>query len=140
MLQAAGTIFYSLNTNRILMNYRSSSVKNPHTWGFWGGKVEDNEKILEALSRELREEMGFIPEYIKVIPIDVFRTKDDKFRYFSFVVFVEEEFLPSINGESGGFGWFNIDHLPKPLHSGAFAVLKDDNFTSFIESSLSNIR
>lgn len=124
MTKAAGTIFFSLDTRRILMNYRSNTVSCPCTWGFWGGKIEKGEKILSGLSREIKEEMGFVPKYEKVYPIDIFRTKDNAFYYYSFIVVVKKEFAPKINHESGGWGWFDLDCLPKPLHPGAHAVFK----------------
>ena len=67
------------------------------------------------------------PIHRAAIPLDIFWTIDKKFCYYTFVLVVDEEFIPEISNESGGFGWFNIESLPKPLHPGAKAMLFDNN-------------
>ena len=128
MIIAAGAIFLSKNTKRVLLNFRSQHVKKGSTFGFWGGKIHDDEKILEGLSRELREEMGFIPDYEKIIPMDVFTSDDNKFRYYSYVIIVDDEFIPNINEESDGYLWCNIQKFPKQLHMGANIILENSSF------------
>lgn len=45
------------NQNRILVIKRGSSVKfSPNIWDLPGGKVEDNENLIEAAKRETKEE------------------------------------------------------------------------------------
>ena len=123
MLKAAGTIFLSQTTGRVLLNYRSQSVSSPHVWGFWGGKIHSNEKILDGLSREVIEELGFIPEYKRIIILDEYKSPDKEFIYYSFLVVVNDEFIPHLNDESDGYGWFNIGAYPKDLHVGAKKIL-----------------
>jgi 8-oxo-dGTP pyrophosphatase MutT (NUDIX family) len=136
MINAAGTIFISLTTKRVLLNFRSNDVKSPKTWGFIGGKVNSNERILEGLSREIREEIGFIPQYKAVFPLDIYNTIDKRFSYYTYAILVEDEFVPFINRESGGWGWFDIDCLPKPLHAGCKAVLLHNDFAANFEKIL----
>lgn len=136
MIKAAGTLFIALTTGRILLNFRSEIVKSPKTWGFFGGKINQDEIVLEGLSREIREEIGFVPNYVKVFPLDIFNTVDQKFSYYTFAVLVKDEFMPFINNESGGWGWFNLDCLPKPLHTGTKSVLMHDNFRDNFEQIL----
>ena len=137
MIQAAGAIFISANTKRLLLNYRAKDVKFPRSWGFIGGKIEQDEKVLQGLSREIREEIGFIPEYKQSIPMDVYHSIDGIFTYYTFAILVNDEFVPYINHESGGWGWFDLDCLPTQLHLGAKAVLchRDfsKNFFQYIE-------
>ena len=127
-VRAGGCIFISIKTKRIMLGLRSSSVSNPHIWSFVGGKIEDGETILQGVSRELREEIGFIPTYQSVLPIDIFRSTDGKFTYHSFAVIVGKEFMPRLNHENSGYGWFKVDGLPKPLHSGAKLTLMHKDF------------
>ena len=138
MIRAGGVLFSSLKTKKICLFLRSKNVSNSHTWGFIGGKIHDNETILKGISREIREEMGFIPKYKKVLPIDVFKSIDGKFIYHSFITLVEKEFLPNLNNENSGFGWFDVDDLPRPLHSGAKLILKNPNFIRIYNEIISD--
>ena len=125
---AAGVVFLAKDTGRCLLQLRNSDKRFKHTWGFWGGIIEGTETPYECIQRELEEEIGFIPEPLKLNPIDVFQSKDKKFYYYSFVYLVEEEFLPpKLNGESCGYAWVNIGNWPQPLHNGAkVTLLKND--------------
>jgi len=139
-IKAAGAMFISLNSRRLFMNYRSNNVKSPNVWGFIGGKIELGEKVLKGLSREIKEEIGFIPPYKKVIPLDVFKSNDQTFTYFTFAVMVEKEFIPRLNKESGGYGWFDLDCLPRPLHQGVKAVLLQADFSRNFSEMIDDYR
>src|SRR5579863_7127510 len=138
MIRAGGVVFVSVKTKRVCLFLRSGAVSNPLTWGFVGGKIEKGEKPLRGISRELREEMGFIPKYKDVIPVDVFKSVDDNFMYYSFVVVVDKEFTPKLNKEHTGYGWFDINGLPKPLHSGAKIVLMHGGFKKIFKEIISD--
>lgn len=127
---AAGAIFLAKDTQRILLNYRSLSVPKPGTFGFWGGKVNKNETVLLGLTRELEEEIGFIPKHEKIFLLDVYLSKDLLFEYYSFIIVVPTEFIPKINDESSGYMWLDINSLknkqyPKPIHPGAKTILEN---------------
>jgi 8-oxo-dGTP pyrophosphatase MutT (NUDIX family) len=123
MYKAVGTTFLSKETGRILLNLRSGKVKYPHTWSFWGGKIEKNEEVLDALRRELKEEMGFVPPMQKLNPLDTYTSKDKTFIYYTFVILTDNEFIPTLNHESSGYAWVDIAKYPKPLHDGANVTL-----------------
>jgi len=92
---------------------------------FWGGKAEKDERPIETLLRECREEIGILPDIAKVHPLHTFLSDDDKFTYNTYCVTVFEEFIPSCNYESSGYSWVSIDCWPKPLHRGAKVVLSN---------------
>ena len=123
MTTAAGVLFLSKDTGRCLLQLRNSDKKYKHTWGFFGGIVERGETPFEALKRELEEEIGFMPALEKLNHIDVYKSKDKKFYYYSFVAVVEKEFQPKLNGESAGYAWVDIGRWPQPMHQGAKATL-----------------
>ena len=134
---AAGVVFLAKDTGRCLLQLRNSDKRFKHTWGFWGGIIEGTETPYECIQRELEEEIGFIPEPLKLNPIDVFQSKDKKFYYYSFVYLVEEEFLPpKLNGESCGYAWVNIGNWPQPLHNGAKATLLKNDGTGKLHTIL----
>ena len=125
MYKAVGTTFLSQSTGRILLNLRSGRVKYPHTWSFWGGKMEKNEDPLDALRRELKEEMGFIPPMSELNPLDTYISKDKSFTYYTYVIVTPKEFIPTLNHESSGYAWVDITKWPKPLHDGAKITLNN---------------
>ena len=127
MIKAVGTIFLSLNTDRILLGLRSTDSSHPLTWSFFGGKVVEGETLGYALQRELEEELINFPKIIKTIPLDNFVSNDDGFNYASFVSLIVDEFHPILNDEHVGYAWVNIGAWPKPLHAGTKLILHNKN-------------
>lgn len=140
MIEASGCIFLSKKTGRIMMQLRSNNVTHPKTWGFFGGKSEGEERPIETLKREVAEEVGKIPRILKTIPISKFTSTNGKFVYNSFVVLVNKEFIPTLNGESNGYSWVDIGHWPKPLHPGAKIQCRSKDFMKKIKTIHDNHR
>jgi 8-oxo-dGTP pyrophosphatase MutT (NUDIX family) len=137
--EAVGAIFLSKSTGRMMLNLRSDTSTYSNNWGFVGGKIEYRESPIEALHREIKEELGdSVPNMEDIIPFDVFCTKNGKFKYYSFVVVVKDEFIPNLNHESAGYAWVKIGNWPKPLHPGAKSTLYNPtivhDFTSLWDS------
>lgn len=118
-LKACGALIYAKNTNRVLFLLRDTSHNN--TWGLVGGKCETDESILEALTREINEEINYEINDSKIIPLELFKSQDGKFEYHTFVCVIEEEFIPRLNHEHKGYCWCTIDSFPKPLHPGLWS-------------------
>lgn len=116
---AAGALFISSKTNRVLLNLRSPYKTHRHEWSLFGGMIDGEETPKQALDRECEEEMGFVPSVTKTYPFDIYESKDKNFRYYTFVCIVEDEFLPTLNKESIGYMWIELGTWPKPMHSGA---------------------
>lgn len=133
-MQASGCIFLSLETSRVMLQKRSASVTHPGTWGFFGGKREDNERPIETLLREIQEELGMVPEIQRVIPVNKFTAPGGRFEYNSFVITVLKEFTPILNSESDGFCWVEIGKWPVPLHSGAQIQCRSKQFVKKLKT------
>ena len=119
-LSACGAVVYARKTSRVLFLLRNTEKYN-ETWALAGGKVEKNETIYAALKRELIEEINLDISFCKVVPLELFTSKDSKFAYHTFVCIVEEEFIPLLNDEHKGYCWCNINNYPKPLHPGLWS-------------------
>ena len=117
---AAGALFISSDTQRVLLQLRAS-YKSSHRneWSLFGGMAKENETPSEAMLRECEEEMGVMPEISKIYPFDIYESRDKNFRYYTFVCVIEKEFLPIINDESLGYTWIDFGIWPKPMHIGA---------------------
>lgn len=114
-IQAAGALFIARSTYRYLFLLRDDDTYT-NTWSLVGGRVEGNEQIIDCLNREIKEEIGSIEKIIKIIPLDLYTSQDEKFEYHTFACIVENEFIPKLNHEHKGFCWTTIDGIPKPIH------------------------
>jgi len=122
---SCGALIYCRQTHRYLFLLREGG-KYPNTWGIVGGKIENNETILEGLNREIREELGGEIKDAKVIPIEQYTSDKGTFIYHTFLIKVDEEFVPDLNHEHSGYCWVKLDNYPKPLHPGVFRTFKLD--------------
>ena len=125
IVKAVGVWFSSSSTGRYLYLMRNDA-KHPNTWGLPGGKVESGETLLAAINRECREEMGFVPEYFKLIPLEKFTTADAGFEYHTFFCIVDQEFQPTLNNEHIGYAWIDSGTWPRPMHPGLWSTVNFD--------------
>lgn len=116
MIVSAGALFKCIETDRYFFLLRSTTSSYPSRWGLVGGKVHHNEQLLEGLTREIDEEIGFVPPIEKWVAFNCFTSMDRKFCYHSFLLLTPNEFIPNLNHENDGYAWVKIDNPPKPLH------------------------
>lgn len=134
-VNAVGIWFYSQSTNRYLYLIRNDP-KHPDSWGLPGGKMEQGESIMAAMVRECEEEIGSMPDYLKLMPLEKFTSADGGFAYNTFFCVVEKEFSPELNDEHLGYAWINSGTWPKPLHPGLWSTI---NFEA-VQSKISIIQ
>jgi 8-oxo-dGTP pyrophosphatase MutT (NUDIX family) len=125
IVNAVGIWFYSVNTQRYLYLLRNDT-RYPGTWGLPGGKIESGETLFEAMSRECYEEIGGMPNYLKLVPLEKFTSADAGFIYHTFFCSVAEEFTPVLNEEHIGWAWIDSGHWPKPMHPGLWSTVNFD--------------
>lgn len=114
----SGGIFLAKDTKRFLFLLRTQG-KTAGTWGLVGGKKEPSDGTpVDALNREIFEEIGKSPAIKKIIPLELFVSNDQHFQYNTYVLVVDKEFIPELNEEHSGYAWTAYDQWPKPLHQG----------------------
>ena len=133
VVKAVGVWFYCVRTRCYLYLLRNDS-KYPDTWGLAGGKAESAESLMAAVERECTEELGSMPEYQKLIPIEMFTSADGGFEYHTFWCRVDHEFIPELNHEHVGYAWVQSGRLPRPLHPGLWNTVNLDAIQKKIAS------
>jgi len=131
----AGCLFFARDTKRFLVAHRSAHVEQPNTWGTWGGAIDSGEDPVEAVKREAAEETGYTG-HVEIEPLYVF--KKDQFRYYNFLVIVDEEFKPHLDWENQGYKWCKWGEWPSPLHFGLVSLLKDSMSAKKMQNLASN--
>jgi len=122
IIKAVGVWFYTVDTHRYLYLMRNDP-KHPGSWGLPGGRVEPGETLITAITRECEEEMGAMPNYIRMIPLEKFTTVDSGFEYHTFFCIVDSEFQPALNHEHIGYAWIDSGTWPKPMHPGLWSTV-----------------
>jgi 8-oxo-dGTP pyrophosphatase MutT (NUDIX family) len=119
----AGALFLARDTKRFLFVLRDHT-RTAGSWGIVGGKVEPTDVTpYDAMLRESREELGFLPKIVKPVPLESYTSTDNHFNYNTYVIIVEHEFIPRLNQEHQGYAWVTVDSWPKPLHQGVKCTL-----------------
>jgi 8-oxo-dGTP pyrophosphatase MutT (NUDIX family) len=126
VINGCGALIRASSTGRYLFLLRDKSSYD-NTWGLPGGKIENGETVVCALERELREELGTTIEYRKIVPIETYTSDNRRFIYHTFLLAVDEEFIPRLNREHRGYCWVYIEDCPTPLHPGVWRTV---NFES----------
>ena len=138
MTLGTGALIYCSKTHRFLFLLRNGQ-KYSGTWGLVGGKVELGEAVDLALHREIQEELGGVINDCNLIPIETFVSTNKKFTYYTFLIVVEEEFVPELNEEHRGYAWLPIEDYPKPLHPGVWRTIKFSELTQKLKDTVSSL-
>lgn len=120
MQQRAGLLYLSKETNRVLLVLENQTWTVP-TFSRTNGIIHDAENLFKAYSNG------------KVIPIELYLSKDKGFEYGTYICLVDKEFLTLA---SSAICWCHLDNLPKNVHSGLKNTLSNKMIQTKIETIL----
>jgi hypothetical protein len=120
MKSKAGLLYLSKSTERILLILENCLWTVP-TFARTNGLIADAEELLCQYSRG------------KIIPIELYLSKDQGFEYGTYICLVDDEFLTrAVNT----ICWATLADLPKQLHSGLKATLNNSIIRTKIDTVL----
>jgi len=129
----SGGLFLAKDTKRFMFLLRTQG-KTAGTWGLVGGKKEPSDSTpYDTLKREISEEVGKTPAIKKIVPLELFTSNDQQFKYNTYVIIVEKEFVPTLNEEHAGYAWCDLNSWPRPLHQGVKTSLTNKTIKTKIE-------
>lgn len=137
----AGVLPVASGTGRVLLGRRAAKVREPGTWGGWGGALRDPDRPVgdeeedgappdaspaQAALREFREESGWEGEPVALEPLYVYRDRAAGFVYHNFLLVLPGEFAPRLDPkETAEARWTRWGRWPLPLHFGLSRLLDD---------------
>ena len=131
----SGALFYSTSTKRFMFLQRTSE-KTKGAWGLVGGMTKYNESAFDGLKREVEEEVGKTPSFKKVIPLEMFTSNDQKFYFHTYLIAIDNEFIPKLNEEHSGYCWCAFECWPKNLHLGLKNTLNNKGIKGKLQTIL----
>ena len=131
-IESAGALIRANNTGRYLFLLRNG-IKFNGVWSIPGGKLDVGESVIGGLSRELQEEIDFNIVRGKCIPLETYTSQDQFFVYHTFLILVDQEFVPKLNHEHRAWSWCSIEDIPRPVHPGLFKTFKIEEILNKIK-------
>jgi 8-oxo-dGTP diphosphatase len=122
-----------------LLHKRSRNCRDEHgAWDTGGGQLDFGISIRDNVLKEVLEEYGCAGEIQEQLPpLDVFRELDGAKTHWlaiPFFVLVDPKQVKINEPEAiDEIGWFRLDNLPTPLHTGFHHVFKTfkDHFDKY---------
>ena len=112
----------------LLVHRRTTKLARPDLWDLPGGVIEHGESELEALTRELREELGVRMATCSAAHLcRVTAGPPERPALLSAWLVSDWQGTPAnvAPEEHDDIGWFDVEHLPPPPHVVVRAVLVD---------------
>jgi hypothetical protein len=120
MQKRVGLLYLSLSTRRILLILENDKWTVP-TFTKEKSVIEDSQDVQEKFA------VG------KILPIELYLSKDKGFEYGTYICLVNDEFLTKTVPT---FCWCDLNYLPKNVHAGLKSTLNNNLIRTKIETVL----
>ena len=121
MREVVKAIIYKDQKYLLQLRDNKPSILCPNTWAFFGGDVNNGEGFVEAMKRELTEELSWFPEKLFYLA----KSKDSKFDCINtyYIAHCEVPEHALVLGEGQAMEWFTIDDVMKLTNTPDMVVL-----------------
>ncbi len=120
MQRRIGLLYISLSTKRILLILENEKWTVP-TFSKTDSVIKDSEDTQEKFAQG------------RILPIELYLSKDKGFEFGTYICLVKEEFL-TVN--TATLCWSDMDYLPKNVHVGLRSTLNNNLIRTKIETVL----
>jgi len=120
MQKRVGLLYLSLSTRRILLILENEKWTVP-TFPKSDSVIKDSEEIQSKFAQG------------KILPIELYLSKDKGFEYGTYICLVKDEFLTN---NVATLCWSDLDYLPKNVHVGLRSTLNNNLIRTKIETVL----
>jgi hypothetical protein len=115
-----GLLYLSLDSRRILLILENEKWTVP-TFSLQKSVMEDSEDLQNKFSRG------------KILPIELYLSKDRGFEYGTYICLVKDEFITKTVPT---FCWCDLNYLPKNVHAGLKSTLNNNLIRTKIQTVL----
>ena len=121
MREVVKAIIYKDQKYLLQLRDNKPSILCPNTWALFGGDVKNGEGFVEAMKRELTEELSWFPEKLFYLA----KYKDSKFDCINtyYIAHCEVPEHALVLGEGQAMEWFTIDDVMKLTNTPDMVVL-----------------
>ena len=121
MREVVKAIIYKDQKYLLQLRDNKPSILCPNTWAFFGGNVKNGEGFVEAIKRELTEELSWFPEKLFYLA----KSKDSRFDCINtyYIAHCEVPEHALVLGEGQAMEWFTIDDVMKLTNTPDMVVL-----------------
>ena len=120
MQKRVGLLYLALSTRRILLILENEKWTVP-TFSKTDSVIKDSQDIQEKFEKG------------RILPIELYLSKDKGFEFGTYICLVKEEFL-TVNAAT--LCWSDMDYLPKNVHTGLRSTLNNNLIRTKIETVL----
>lgn len=114
-IKAAGILAVDQNSGKVLLIKRSPLCDQPNFWANVGGRMDPDETDPRITAiREFKEEVQPDEPY-ELSKTPFFIINDGPLKFYTYIGFFKNKFVPVLNEENSDYGWFDLDELPENL-------------------------